>query len=87
VLPVDAVDEVVVRKPEECTQCHAPVSGDDSTPWRHQVIEMPPITLVVTASRGHQRVCAACGAVTRAPWPTGVPSGTYGPRVQATVAL
>jgi len=25
--------------------------------------------------------------VTRAPWPDGVPSGTYGPRVQATVAL
>ena len=25
--------------------------------------------------------------VTRAPWPEGVPSGTYGPRVQATVAL
>ena len=24
---------------------------------------------------------------TRAPWPAGVPSGTYGPRVQATVAL
>jgi transposase len=23
----------------------------------------------------------------RAPWPAGVPSGTYGPRVQATVAL
>ena len=29
----------------------------------------------------------ACGEVTRAPWPAGVPSGTYGPRVQATVAL
>jgi transposase len=25
--------------------------------------------------------------VTRAPWPDGVPSGTSGPRVQATVAL
>ena len=25
--------------------------------------------------------------MTRAPWPDGVPSGTYGPRVQATVAL
>ena len=32
-------------------------------------------------------MCSACGETTRAPWPAGVPSGTYGPRVQATVAL
>jgi len=32
-------------------------------------------------------VCPACGETTRAPWPQGVPSGTYGPRVHATVAL
>src|SRR6266436_4442227 len=86
-LPVEEVTEVVVIKPEECTQCHAPLSGDDPKPWRHQVIELPPIKPVVTEYQWHQLVCAACGEVTRAPWPTGVPSGTYGPRVQATVAL
>ncbi len=75
-LLVEAVDEVVVRKPEECTQCHAPVSGDDPTPWRHHVIEIPPSTPVVTAYPWPQVVCAACGAVPRASWPTGVPSGT-----------
>jgi len=47
-LPVEAVDEVVVIKSEECPQCHAPLAGDDPKPWRHQVIEMPPITPVVT---------------------------------------
>jgi transposase len=86
-LPVEAVDEVVVLTPEACSQCHAPLSGDDPEPWRHQVIEIPPITPVGTAYQWHQLVCAACGAVTRASWPRGVPSGTYGPRVQATVAL
>jgi transposase len=86
-LPVNEVDEVVVIKPEACTQCHAPLSGDDPQPWRHQVIEIPPIKPVVTEYQWHQLVCAACGEVTRAPWPTGVPSGTYGPRVHATVAL
>src|SRR5262249_27257559 len=30
---------------------------------------------------------SACGEATRAPWPAEVPSGTYGPRAQATVAL
>jgi transposase len=56
-------------------------------PFRHQVIEIPPIQPVVTEYHWHQLVCAGCGEVTRAPWPEGVPSGTYGPRVQATVAL
>ncbi len=86
-VPVDEVDEVVVIKPEQCTHCQAPLAGEDPTPWRHQVIELPPIKPVVTEYQWHQLVCAACGEVSRAPWPTGVPSGTYGPRVQATVAL
>jgi transposase len=86
-LPVEEVHEVVVLKPEACLQCHAPLSGDDPQPWRHQVIELPPIQPVVTEYQWHQLVCATCGEVTRAPWPMGVPSGTYGPRVQATVAL
>ena len=47
-VPVDEVDEVVVIKPAQCTQCQAPLSGDDPTPWRHHVIEIPPIKPVVT---------------------------------------
>ncbi len=86
-IPVDEVDEVVVLKPAQCTHCQAPLLGDDPTPWRHQVIEIPPMKPVVTAYQWHQLVGAACGEVTRAPWPEGVPSGTYGPRVQATVSL
>ena len=74
-------------KPEQCAHCQGPLSGDDPKPWRHQVIELPPIQPVVTEYQWHQLVCSECGEVTRAPWPEGVPSGTYGPRVQATVAL
>jgi transposase len=86
-LPVEAVDEVVVLKPVQCTSCSALLSGEDPTPWRHQVIELPPIKPIVTEYQWHQLMCPACGEVTRAAWPAGVPSGTYGPRVQATVAL
>jgi len=84
---VEDVDAVVVLKPEQCLHCHAPLSGEDPKPWRHQVIEMPPIKPVVTEYQWHQLVCAGCGEVTRGPWPEGAPSGTYGPRVQATVSL
>ena len=86
-IPVEEVNQVVSIKPEQCTGCHAPLSGEDATPFRHQVIEMPPIEPIVTEYQWHQLVCPACGETTRAPWPKGVPSSTYGPRVHATVAL
>ena len=86
-VPVEDVNEVVVRKPAQCPHCQTPFSGDDPTPWRHQVMEIPPLRPMVTEYQWHQLVCAACGEATRVSWPAGVPSGTYGPRVQATVAL
>jgi transposase len=86
-VPVEEVDEVVAIKPDQCSGCHAPLSGEDASPFRHQVIELPPIKPVITEYQWHQLVCPACGETTRAPWPQGVPSGTYGPRVHATVAL
>src|SRR5499426_1621923 len=85
--PVEEVDEVVVVSPKRRSGCHAPLVGDDPTPFRHQVLEIPPIKPVITEYQWHQLVCSECGATTRAPWPEGVPSGTYGPRVHATVAL
>jgi transposase len=86
-LPVEEVHEVVVLKPERCSGCHTPLWGDDPKPFRHQVIEIPPLQPVVTEYQWHQLVCPSCGESTRPPWPRGVPSGTYGPRVHATVAL
>jgi transposase len=86
-VPAEAVDEVVVLKPQQCRRCHAPLSGDDASPFRHQVIEIPPLKPVITEYQWHQLPCPACGETTRAPWPADVPSGTYGPRVHATVAL
>src|SRR4030095_9499054 len=86
-LPVEEVDEFLVLTPAQWSGSHAPLWGDDPAPFRHQVIELPPIQPVVTEYQWHQLACPACGETTRAPWPAGVPSGTYGPRVQATVAL
>ena len=86
-VPVEEVDEVVVLKPKQCRSCHAPLSGDDASPFRHQVSEIPPIKPVITEYQWHQLICSACGETTRAPWPDDVPSGTYGARIHATVAL
>jgi len=84
---VEEVDEVVALKPDQCRGYHAPLWGDNPASFRHQVIEIPPIQPMVTEYQWHQLACPACGETTRASWPAGVPSGTYGPRVQATVAL
>jgi hypothetical protein len=84
---VEEVDAVVVLQPQQCRSCQAPLAGDDAVPFRHQVIEIPPIKPVITEYQWHQLTCPACGETTRAPWPVGVPSGTYGPRVHATGAL
>jgi transposase len=47
-VPVEEVDAVVVLKPNQYRSCHAPLSGDDASPFRHQVMEMPPIKPVIT---------------------------------------
>ncbi len=83
-VPVEEVDEVVVLKPEQCQGCHAPLAGEDASPFRHQVIEIPPIKPVITEYQWQQLVCSACGATTRAPWPAGA---CYGCAVHWVVSL
>jgi transposase len=86
-MPVEAVDVVIPVKPEHCRHCQYPLQGEDAQPQRHQVTEIPPVKPVVTESQWHQLVCPACGEVTRAEWPLGVPRGEFGPRVQAITVL
>jgi transposase len=74
-------------KPQQCRQCQYPLQGDDPQPYRHQVPEVPPIKPVVTEYQLHRLRCPACGALTRADLPCGVPPGGFGARVQAIVAL
>jgi transposase len=86
-LPVEAVDVVIPVKPVPCLHCQHPLQGADPQPQRHQVTEIPRVTPVVTEYQLHRLVCAACGEVTRAEVPVGVPRGGFGPRVQAITAL
>jgi transposase len=72
-------------QPERCEQCGTLLLGEDAEPERHQVTELPRITPVVTEYRRHCLWCVACGARTQAAWPVTMPTGSFGPRVQATV--
>ena len=86
-VPTEEVDTIVPVKPQQCHRCQHPLQGEDPQPHRHQVTEVPPVKPLVTEYQLHRLYCPACGAATRADVPPGVPTGGFGPRVQAMVAL
>lgn len=81
---VKAVHEV---KPAACRHCGCTLTGEDPTPHRHQVTEIPPVVAEVIEYRLHTLGCPACSQETRAKLPAGVPQGAFGPRLQAMVSL
>lgn len=85
-VPLEQVKAVVAVKPETCCGCSARLVGEDPEPYRHQVWELPEIAAYVNEYQLHSLPCA-CGAVTRAVLPRGIPTGSFGPRAMAFVAL
>jgi transposase len=85
--PVAEVDELHVCQPTHCAGYGSPLRGSDPSPHRHQVTELPPLKPTVTEYQLHALRCRRCGVVTRAPVPEGVPERTFGPRLQALVAM
>ena len=55
-------------------------------PVRHQVEELPPITVTVTEHRCQRVRCPGCGRRRRAQLPREVAGSAFGPRFQAAVA-
>lgn len=85
--PVEQCQRVQDHRPRQCRRCGAGLSGDDPQPYRHQVVELPPIQPQVEEHRLHALTCAACGTVTRAALPEGVSATGYGPRVTVIAGL
>lgn len=86
-LPPERVDATVVVKPASCRRCTSALTGEDSHPHRHQVVEVPPLTAHVTEYQLHRLQCADCGAATSAELPSGVPTGVCGPNLMALIAF
>ena len=85
-LPLEQVEHLVDAKPTACGRCGQRLLGEDPQPARHQVTELPRVLPAVTEYRRHTLRGPACGAATTADWPEGMPSGSFGARVAATVA-
>lgn len=85
--PPDACQGIVEHRPETCAHCGETLSGDDPAPYRHQIVELPPMVPIVIEHRLHALSCAHCGETTRSPLPLSVHPGGYGERLSAVVAL
>jgi transposase len=82
----EKVSKRVVLRPKRCRVCGSTLAGDDPSPHRHQVFELPRVEPIVTEYELHSLDCA-CGVTTRAELPAGVPTGAFGPSVSATIAV
>ncbi len=86
-VPVEQCHRVEEHYPQQCAGCGSLLFGEDPTPYRHQVVELPPLEPYVEEHRLHRLKCKGCGKETRAKLPKGVPAYGYGARLVATVAL
>src|SRR5918998_430198 len=90
-LPVEHVDAIVAVVPERCRHCGQPFPEPAGRRWgrvwRHQVVELLPLTVRVTEYQMAARRCVACGKRTRAGLPAGVPRRPFGVRLTAVIAL
>ncbi len=84
--PAAEVDRVIDLRPVRCRKCGGRLQGDDPQPARHQVTEIPPAQAEATEYRRHTLACATCGVKTEAEWGEEVPAGSFGARLQASVA-
>jgi transposase len=84
-IPAEQVTSVVELIPERCRGCKAPLAGTDGDPERHQTVEVPPITPVITEYRCHALTCK-CGVTTRADLPDEA-AHVFGERLTAVIGL
>ena len=81
--PPEEVSRFVVSRPTTCGACGILLLGEDASPSRHQVTELPRIEPEVVEYQVHCLRCLACGQKTRGDWPVAMPTGSFGPRLQA----
>jgi transposase len=86
-VPPENVRETFTCKPTTCRRCGQGLLGDDPQPWIHQVAELPKVEPIVDEYRLHRLVCSGCGETTCGTLPPGVPSGGFGPYLQAVLAV
>jgi len=86
-VPPEGVSEFRMYKPDKCGHCGEALSGNDPTPYRWQVTDLPPIEPVIIEHQVHRLRCRCCGQTTRGQLPPEVACSQFGPGVTAVVGL
>jgi transposase len=80
-------ESILEHHPESCSCCGEILLGEDTNPYRHQIVEIPPVNPIIIEHRLHQLMCQECGTLTRATLPVEVDPSGYGVRVVAMVGV
>jgi transposase len=87
--PEDQVDEIVEHYPQACRGCGHEFSEDEHLPGgrfgRHQIAELPPISVLLVEHRTRRLRCRCCGTRTTARLPVGIAGSAFGPRLRAAI--
>jgi transposase len=87
--PEDQIDEIVDHYPDRCGGCGVGFDDSQRRPdgqfGRHQVADLPPISVIFTEHRTHQLRCRHCRARTSASLPSQIAGSPFGPRLQAAI--
>lgn len=78
-------DQVQVHRVKHCQHCHTPLESIPAKGHeRRQVLDLPPVEVVVTEHQAEIKDCPHCGQVNKAEFPAGVSQGVqYGPNLRA----
>lgn len=84
----ERVDEVIEYLPERCLGCGHSLADEPGLrrARRHQVVELPAVSVKVTEHRLGRRPCPGCSLTTQAELPAEVPRGHFGARLEAAVS-
>jgi transposase len=90
--PEDQLDEIVEHYPQACGGCGREFSEDERQRTggrfgRHQVCELPPISVLLVEHRTHRLRCPECHERTTAQLPVAVSGSAFGPRLQAAIVM
>jgi transposase len=85
----DQVDEIVEHYPDACQRCGDQFSEDKRRRTgrfgRHQIAELPPISVLLIEHRTRRLRCPRCRAETTAELPAGIASSAFGPRLRPAI--
>jgi len=89
-LPTSVVDQVIEHWPARCRCGHVFADADRvpvGVPARHQVEELPELAVRVIEHRRERLRCPDCGVQSMGELPGEVAQSSFGPRLQAAVAV